>query len=84
MHDYLIDDLGSVCELAIHDATETSRDTDVAKWGAACLQSTNRNLLAYHAHLARDANQGMFQPWCFTMVENDPSMVTELYGFWAK
>ena len=29
-------------------------------------------------------NQGMFQPWCFTMVENDPSMVADLYDFWAK
>ena len=84
MHDYLVDDLRSVCELALHDATEACQDTDAAKWGGACLESTAQNLSAYHAHLARDVNQGMFQPWCFTMVENDPSMVTDLYDFWAK
>lgn len=84
MHDYLIDDLASVCTLALFDAEKAQKSTDAATWGAACLESVVPDLEAYHAHMARDANQNMFQPWCFSMVEGDVYGVTDLYDFWAK
>ena len=55
-HSYIVDDLRAVCQLALGDATKEGESIDAATWGAACLESVNDDILAYHAHLARDAN----------------------------
>jgi len=91
MHDYLVDDLRAVCALGLHDATIAARTSpdaekfkEVATWGAACLESVNEDLLAYHAHLARDVNQDMFQKSMFVSVEQWHEWVTDLCDYWAK
>lgn len=83
-HEYLIDDLRAVCKLALDDATNAGESTDAATWGAACLESANVDILAYHAHLARDVNQDMFQKSMFLKVEEYHQYVTDLCGYWAK
>jgi len=73
-----------VCQLALGDATKEGESIDAATWGAACLESVNDDILAYHAHLARDANQGMFQKTMFKTVEMWHEWVTDLCDYWAK
>ena len=92
-HVYIIDDLRAVCELALHDATHATvhgstqakaEALAAAKWSLAKLDSVDEDLLAYHAHLARDVNQDMFQKWAFLTVEQQKDAVTDLCDYWAK
>ena len=80
-HEYIIDDLRAMCELASHDSKDESAS---ARWGLACLDSVHRDLLAYHARLGRDTNQDMFQKSMFRTVEEHHEFVADLCDYWAK
>ena len=83
-HDYLMDDLRAMCELALHDAKVAESSADAAEWAIAMLESVNFDLLSYHAHLVRDINQNMFQKSMFMSVEQHHQWVMDLCDYWAK
>ena len=81
---HLIADIEDFCQLALIASKQKQLPMDAPTWAVAKLKFVEKDLLAYFAHLIRDKNQGMFQHWCFGVVEKSPTAWTDLMDYWAK
>ena len=81
---FLMIDIGDFLDLAMFEAEKAGTPIDTPRWCVAKLAVVEKDLLAYHAHLIRDRNQNMYQPWVIDMVAKSKNGYGDLMDYWAK